>query len=63
MTEKDAKFILGLPFKVSATIEIHIGQYGLYIKNNGKNEKLAYKLWDKVYNGTLQEEDLSANKD
>jgi len=63
LTEKDAKFILGLPFKVSATIEIHIGQYGLYIKNNGKNEKLAYKLWDKVYNGTLQEADLSANKD
>lgn len=61
LTEKDAKFIISLPIILSESIQIHIGQYGLYIKNNGKNQKLDYKLWDKVYNGTIQVSDLDAN--
>jgi|GEM_PF-2885734 len=63
LSEEDAKFILSLPIKLNDKIEVHIGQYGLYIKNNGKNEKMAYKLWDKAYNGTLQVADLVSTTD
>ena len=58
ISDKDAEFIMSLPKVISSDIEIHIGKYGLYIKNNGKNEKLDKKLWDKVYNNTFTLSDL-----
>lgn len=58
LSQKDAEFIMSLPKKIGSK-EIHMGQYGLYIKNNGKNEKLDKKLWDKVYNNTITENDIN----
>lgn len=54
LTEKDIKFLLGLPVKVAgSTREIHIGPYGLYVKDGKTNLRLPKELWDDIYEGNI----------
>ena len=48
MTEKDIKFIKSLPKKLDDCNTLHIGPYGLYLKDkNNKNVKLDKAKWSK----------------
>jgi len=46
LQEKDIKFLRSLPKKLSDGTELHIGPYGLYIKNKNKNCKLDQSKWE-----------------
>jgi|LakMenE18May11ns_1017448.scaffolds.fasta_scaffold9959621_8 DNA topoisomerase-1 len=46
LQEKDIKFLKSLPKKLEDGTELHIGQYGLYIKNKNKNCKLDKSKWE-----------------
>jgi DNA topoisomerase-1 len=46
LQEKDIKFLKSLPKKLEDGTELHIGQYGLYIKNKNKNCKLDQSKWE-----------------
>lgn len=46
LEEKDINFIKSLPKKIATDKYLHIGRYGLYIKENGKNINLPKNLWD-----------------
>lgn len=46
LTKKDMDFIKSLPKKLDDGKELHIGQYGLYIKDKNKNIKLDKNLWE-----------------
>lgn len=53
LTEIDVKFLVDLPRKYANTsVEIHLGRYGLYIKNGSKNIRLPKELWDDIYQGS-----------
>jgi DNA topoisomerase I len=39
-------FLASLPKKIDKETELHIGRYGLYIKNKGKNVKLDKSKWN-----------------
>jgi hypothetical protein len=46
LQEKDVKFLKSLPKKLEDGTELHIGQYGLYVKNKNKNCKLDKSVWE-----------------
>ena len=46
LQEKDIKFLKSLPKKLENGTELHIGPYGLYIKDKNKNCKLDQSKWD-----------------
>lgn len=46
LTNKDVDFIKSLPKILEDGTELHIGQYGLYIKDKNKNVKLDKNLWE-----------------
>lgn len=46
LTQRDIDFIKSLPKKLDDGKELHIGQYGLYIKDKNKNVKLDKNLWE-----------------
>lgn len=51
LTEKDINFISSLPKKIDDNYTVHIGQYGLYLKdNNNKNVKIDKNKWDDLIN-------------
>lgn len=56
---KDARFLLSLPLHIG-TMEVMIGRYGLYVKEDGKNHNIHRDLWDDLYEGTVEEERLRA---
>jgi len=43
-------FLKSLPKKIDSENELHIGQYGLYLKCNGKNVRLDKNKWDLYLN-------------
>jgi DNA topoisomerase-1 len=46
LQDKDIRFIKSLPRRLNNGTELHIGQYGLYIKDKNKNIKLDKSKWD-----------------
>lgn len=51
LTDKDIKFIASLPKKIDDMYTVHIGQYGLYLKDkNNKNIKIEKNKWDNLVN-------------
>lgn len=46
LREKDINFIKSLPKLLGDGTELHIGPYGLYLKDKNKNIKLDRALWD-----------------
>lgn len=67
LTETDVRFLYSLPVPVAATdgcqYKVHMGRYGLYIKNDkGNNTRLPKEKWDDVYAGkfVLNKCDISA---
>lgn len=46
LDDKEIKFLASLPKILKDGKELHIGQYGLYLKENGKNIKLDKTQWD-----------------
>lgn len=46
LKEKDIKFLKSLPKKLEDDKYLHIGQYGLYVKDKNKNCKLDKSKWD-----------------
>lgn len=45
LSDKEIVFLSSLPKQLGDGKELHIGQYGLYLKQNGKNIKLEKQLW------------------
>uniref|UniRef100_A0A6C0KTX4 DNA topoisomerase n=1 Tax=viral metagenome TaxID=1070528 RepID=A0A6C0KTX4_9ZZZZ len=59
LVSDDIKFLICFPIKTKGTKrEIHIGKYGLYIKEGHKNLKLPNNLWEKVKNGTITKDEI-----
>lgn len=59
LEERDAAFLLSLPLQLDGTTrEIHLGRYGLYVKDGDKNIRLPRELWDDVWNKTLKAKDI-----
>jgi len=57
----DIRFLISFPIKINDTTrEVHIGQYGLYIKDGTENIKLPYNLWDKVRTGDITKYEIDA---
>lgn len=46
LTDIEINFLKSLPLKVDDDNILHIGQYGLYMKNNNKNIKLDKNKWE-----------------
>jgi DNA topoisomerase-1 len=46
LQDKDIQFIKSLPRRLNNGTELHIGQYGLYIKDKNKNIRLDKSKWD-----------------
>jgi len=46
LTDKEIDFLASLPKKINENQELCIGQYGLYLKENGKNIKLDKSKWN-----------------
>lgn len=46
LTEKEKEFIKSLPKKIDKETTLHIGQYGLYLKQKNKNIRLDKTKWD-----------------
>lgn len=54
LTERDVQFLFRLPMKFEeGNREIHLGRYGLYVKENQVNIVLPKELWDSVQDGTI----------
>jgi len=49
LTERDVAFIMSLPIRQEDGSEVALGRYGLYVKRDGKNERLAKEAWDGVF--------------
>lgn len=63
LTENDVQFLISFPIKINGTNrEIHIGQYGLYIKDKNENIKMPNYLWDKVRDGSITKDEIDAVK-
>lgn len=59
LNDTDIRFILSLPLKYESTNrEIHMGRYGLYIKDNNQNIRLDKNKWDDIYDGNFKSEDI-----
>jgi DNA topoisomerase-1 len=59
---EDFAFLKRLPITLSGTnFAVHLGRYGLYIKDGSKNIPLQKSLWKKAYDGTLTSSDISAH--
>lgn len=59
LTNDDIRFIISLPKKINdSDYEVNIGQYGLYLKQSGKNIRFDKSLWDKVLDNTITKEDI-----
>jgi len=52
LNDNEIKFLKSLPKKIDDTYELHLGKYGLYLKNiiNNNNIKLDKKKWDSYIN-------------
>jgi len=52
LNDNEIKFLKSLPKKIDDTHELHLGKYGLYLKNiiNNNNIKLDKKKWDSYIN-------------
>ena len=51
LSNKDIKFIASLPKKINEYHTVHIGQYGIYLKdNNNKNIKVEKNKWEELVN-------------
>ena len=46
LEKKEIEFLASLPLKLKDNKALHIGKYGLYLKENDKNLKLDKKEWD-----------------
>ena len=46
LTKRDLDFFQSLPKKLDDGTDLHIGQYGLYIKDKNKNVKLDQSKWE-----------------
>ena len=46
LENKEITFLQSLPKKIENGMMLHIGKYGLYLKDNNKNIKLDKKNWD-----------------
>lgn len=50
LTQTDVRFLMKLPLAVEGTgMEIWMGRYGLYVKNEGVSMKLNRGCWDAIY--------------
>lgn len=59
ITEHDATFLLSLPLKFEGTTrEIHLGRYGLYVKDGDKNIHLPKELWDSAWSKSICAKDI-----
>jgi len=59
LNDTDVRFLLSLPLKYQGTNrEIHMGRYGLYIKDNSQNIRLDKNKWESIYDGTFKSEDI-----
>jgi DNA topoisomerase-1 len=65
LTETDVGFLIQLPLVVETpsgrSLEIHLGRYGLYVKEQGVNCKLSPKVWDAVLDGTFTPEMIESH--
>jgi DNA topoisomerase-1 len=68
LTEDDLGFLRKLPLTVEGTtLEIHMGRYGLYVKDTGtgtgtgKNYSLNKDIWDDVFHGNIDAAVIQAN--
>ena len=52
LNDNEIKFLKSLPKKIDDNHELHLGKYGLYLKNiiNNNNIKLDKKKWDSYIN-------------
>ena len=52
LNDIEIKFLKSLPKKIDDNHELHLGKYGLYLKNiiNNNNIKLDKKIWDSYIN-------------
>jgi topoisomerase IA-like protein len=46
LQDKDIKFLKSIPKKLEDGTELHLGPYGLYIKDKNKNCKLDKSKWN-----------------
>lgn len=61
LTEKDVKFLLSMPLKFEGTTrEVHLGRYGLYVKDGDQNIRLPKELWDDAMTGELKVKDVTS---
>lgn len=59
LTERDVQFLFRLPMKFQeGAREVHLGRYGLYVKEGDVNMALPKELWDHVQDGTLRYKDI-----
>lgn len=67
----DIEFLRKLPITLSsepagngatdtatATIELHLGRYGLYAKKDGANHRIPRDMWDRLYDGEVSYAEL-----
>jgi len=65
LTEKEVKFVMRLPLKFDDTTrEVHIGRYGLYLKDvsTNTNIRLPKEMWDQAFEGVLASKDVQKIK-
>lgn len=59
LTEKDISFLLSMPIKFEGTSrEIHLGRYGLYVKDGNQNIRLPKELWEGAMARTITAKDI-----
>jgi DNA topoisomerase-1 len=65
--KEDAIFLMGLPITLQLpstkhpSVEIHLGRYGLYVKEKTINHRLNVAAWDAIYDGTWTPELIQQN--
>lgn len=57
LTQKDVSFLISMP-KQYTDITVEMGRYGLYLVHNKQNYRLPKEVWEKVWNDTVQYNEL-----
>ena len=59
VSDQDIRFIMSLPINIDTTDrKLHLGPYGLYIKDAINNYILPEEYWEKAYSNTFNSDDI-----
>jgi DNA topoisomerase I len=59
LTPQDVTFLQSLPITIAPGVTVEYGRYGLYLKKEGANIRLAKEHWNPIYHGTYNKDALA----